>query len=119
MINRKINMNHEEYGYFIDIETNTNTLHNFPDNLKFMNEKYKIRSINKDYYKINKCNINVRVNIMTTIPEINENSSHNSSHNVCHCSYKKKHCSYDKIAIIILLLCAICFKCYYFLHNFV
>ena len=110
MINRKINMNHEDYGYFIDIETNT--LHNFPDNLKSMNEKYKIRSINKDYYKINKCNINVRVNIMTSIPEINENSSHNSSH-------KKKHCSYDKIAIIILLLFVICLKCYYFLHNFV
>lgn len=105
-------MNNEEYGYFIDIETNT--IHNFPDNLKSMNEKYKISSINKHYYKINKCNINVRVNIMTTIPEINANSSHNSSH----CSFKKKQYSYDKISIIILL-CAICFKCYYFLHNFV
>jgi len=104
-------MNHEDYGYFIDIETNT--LHNFPDNLKSMSEKYKIRSIKKNYYKFNKFNGIINVNITTTIPEMYENSSDNSI-------YKSTmQCSYDKIAIFILLLFVICLKSYYFLHNFV
>ena len=110
MINRKKNMNHEDYGYFIDIETNT--FNYFPDNLKSMSEKYKIRFIKKNYHKFN----NINVNIMTTIPEINENSSHNINNSVC---YKKKKYSYEKNAIFILLLFIICLKCYYFLHNFV
>jgi len=110
MINRKINMNQEDYGYFIDIETNTS--HNFPDNLKSMSEKYKIRSIKKNYYKFNKFNVIINVNIMTTIPEINEISSDNSI-------YKSTmQFSYNKIAIVILLF-VICLKSYYFLHNFV
>ena len=113
MINRKNTMNHEEYGYFIDIENNMTSY--FPDNLKSMSEKYKIRSINRNYYKINKCNINVKVNIMTTIPE-NSSHSNNRSHNS---NYKiTTQCSYNKIAIVILLF-VICFKYYYFLHNFV
>ena len=121
MINRKNNMNHEEYGYFIDIENNMTSY--FPDNLKSMSEKYKIRSINKNYHKFNKLNnfnINVNLNIMTTIPEMYENSSH-SSHSSNSYSYtcKKIQCSYNKIAIFILLLFVICLKCYYFLHNFV
>ena len=113
MINRKNTMKHEDYGYFIDIETNT--LHNFPDNLKSMSEKYKIRSINKNYNKFNKLNINIKVNIMTTIPE-NSSHSNNSSHNSIYKSIMQ--CSYNKIAIVILLF-VICLKCYYFLHNFV
>lgn len=110
MINRKINMNHEDYGYFIDIETNN--LNYFPDNLKSMSEKYKIKSINKNFCKMNKVNINVKVNIMTTIPETNENKSDNSNYKIT------MQCSYDKIAIFILLF-VISFKYYYFLHNFV
>lgn len=107
MINRKINMNHEDYGYFIDIETNT--FNYFPDNLKSMSEKYKIRSIKNNYYKFN---VIINVNIMTTIPEMYENSSDNSI-------YKSTmQCSYNKIAIVILLF-VICLKSYYFLHNFV
>ena len=109
MINRKNTMTQEEYGYFIDIETNAYNY--FPDNLKSMNEKYNIRSTSNNYHKFNnKYSINVNLNIMTTIPEINENSSHN------HVS--KNTCSY-KFPIFILLLFVICFKCYYFLHNFV
>ena len=115
MINRKNTMNHEEYGYFIDIENNMTSC--FPDNLKSMSEKYKIRSINKNYHKFNKLNINVNLNIMTTIPEMYENSSHSSNSYSYTC--KKIQCSYDKIAIFILLLFVICFKYYYFLHNFV
>ena len=115
MINRKNIMNHEEYGYFIDIENNVTS--SFPDNLKFMSEKYKVRLINTNYYKLNqlnKFNVNVKVNIMTTIPETNNQFSHSSSR-------KKKQCSYDKnlISIFILLFCVICFKYYYFLHSFV
>ena len=110
MINRKINMNHEDYGYFIDIETNN--LNYFPDNLKSMSEKYKIKSINKNFCKMNKVNINVKVNIMTTIPETNENKSDNSNYKIT------MQWSHDKIAIFILLF-VICLKCYYFLHNFV
>jgi len=106
-------MKHEDYGYFIDIETNT--LHNFPDNLKSMSEKYKIRSINKNYNKFNKLNINIKVNIMTTIPE-NSSHSNNSSHNSIYKSIMQ--CSYNKIAIVILLF-VICLKYYYFLHSFV
>lgn len=110
MINRKINMNHEDYGYFIDIENNMTSY--FPDNLKSMSEKYKIRSIKKNYYKFNKFNVNINVNIMNTIPEMYEISSDNSI-------YKSTiQCSYNKIAIVILLF-VICLKCYYFLHNFV
>lgn len=110
MINRKINMNHEDYGYFIDIETNTSNY--FPDNLKSMSEKYKIRSIKKNYYKFNKFNVNINVNIMTTIPEMYDNNSDNSI-------YKSTmQCSYNKITIVILLF-VICLKSYYFLHNFV
>jgi len=112
MINRKINMDYEEYGYFIDIETNT--IHNFPDNLKSMNKKYKISSIDRYSYKFNKLNLNVNVNIMTTIPEINENSSHSNIS-----GHKKKKCSYDKITMFVLILIVVCFKCFYFLHNFV
>jgi hypothetical protein len=115
MINRKNTMNHEEYGYFIDIENNMTDY--FPDNLKSMNEKYKIRSINKNYYKFNKFNVNINVNIMTTIPEMYENSSHSSNSYSYTC--KKIQCSYDMIAIFILLLFVICLKCYYFLRNFV
>lgn len=118
MINRKNTMNHEEYGYFIDIENNMTSY--FPDNLKSMSEKYKIRSINKNHHKFNKLNnfnINVNLNIMTTIPEMYENSSHSSNSYSYTC--KKIQCSYDKIAIFILLLFVICLKCYYFLHNFV
>lgn len=110
MINRKNTMNHEDYGYFIDIENNMTSY--FPDNLKSMSEKYKIRSIKKNYYKFNKFNVNINVNIMTTIPEMYEISSDNSI-------YKSTmQCSYNKIAIVILLF-VICLKCYYFLHNFV
>ena len=133
MINRKNNMNQEEYGYFIDIENNMTSY--FPDNLKSMSEKYKIRSINKNYHKfnkLNKLNINVNLNIMTTIPEIYENSSHsnntsntsnssnssNTSNSSNSYTCKKIQCSYDKIAIVILLF-VICLKYYYFLHNFV
>jgi len=114
MINRKSTMNHEEYGYFIDIENNMTNY--FPDNLKSMSEKYKIRSIDRYSYKFNKLNINVNVNIMTTIPEMYENSSNNCNNSVCH---KKKKYSYEKNAIFILLLFGICLKSYYFLHNFV
>lgn len=110
MINRKNNMNHEEYGYFIDIENNMTSY--FPDNLKSMSEKYKIRSINKNYH--NKLNINVNLNIMTTIPEIYENSTHSYRY-----TCKKIQFSYYKIVIFILLLFVICLKCYYFLHSFV
>ena len=117
MINRKNTMNHEEYGYFIDIENNMTSY--FPDNLKSMSEKYKIRSINKNYHKFNKLNINVNLNIMTTIPEMYENSSHSSNSYSYSYTCKKIQCSYDKIAIFILLLFVICFKYYYFLHNFV
>lgn len=99
MIHRKNNMNQEEYGYFIYIENNTNNLCNyFPDNLKSMSEKYKIRSINKNYCefnKLNKFNINFNVNIMNTIPEIDEN---------IYRSHKKIQYNYNKIAIYILLL---------------
>ena len=111
MINRKKNMNHEDYGYFIDIETNT--FNYFPDNLKSMSEKYKIRSIKKNYHKFNKFNVNINVNIMTTIPEMYEISSDNSIYE------STILFSYNKIAIFILLLFVICLKCYYFLHNFV
>ena len=109
MINRKNNMNQEEYGYFIYIENNTNNLCNyFPDNLKSMSEKYKIRSINKNYCKfnkLNKFNINFNVNIMTTIPEMYENSSHsnNSSYSYSY-TRKKIQNDYNKIVIYILLL---------------
>lgn len=111
MINRKNTMNHEEYGHFIDIENHMTGY--FPDNLKSMSEKYKIRSINTNFYKLkqlNKFNINVNVNIMTTIPEINENSSH---------TRKKMFGSFNKFNITIIIFCVICFKYYYFLHNFV
>lgn len=114
MINRKNTMNHEDYGYFIDIENNMTSY--FPDNLKSMSEKYKIRSINKNSYKFNKLNINVNVNIMTTIPE-NSSHSNNSSDNSIYKSIMQY--SYEKNAIFILLLFIICLKCYYFLHNFV
>ena len=114
MINRKNTMNHEDYGYFIDIENNMTSY--FPDNLKSMSEKYKIRSINKNSYKFNKLNVNINVNIMTTIPE-NSSHSNNSSHNSIYKSIMQY--SYEKNAIFILLLFIICLKCYYFLHNFV
>ncbi len=119
MINRKNTMNHEEYGYFIDIENHMTNY--FPDNLKSMSEKYKIRSINRNYHKFNKLNINVNVNIMTSIPEninIGNRNMGNSSH-IYNYTRKKIQCSYDKIAIFILILFVICLKCYYFLRNFV
>lgn len=131
-------MNHEEYGNFIDIE-NSMTGH-FPDNLNSMSKKYKIRSMNKYFYKINQLNnfhFDVSLNIMNTIPEINEkiyinenncNYHNNNDYNFndnCnqHSSddyrHKKTKYSYKKIFITILILCILCIKYYYFLHNFV
>lgn len=118
MIHRKNIMIYEEYGNFVDVENNMTSY--FPDNLKYMSEKYQIRSINRNLFKykqLHKFKMNVDVNIMTTIPEINENSSHSSNSYSYTC--KKIQCSYDKGAIFILLLCAFCFKYYYFLRNFV
>lgn len=121
MIHRKNIMIYEEYGNFVDVENNMTSY--FPDNLKYMSEKYQIRSINRNLFKykqLHKFKMNVDVNIMTTIPEINENSINGNCHSNCHSNcYKNIQCSYDKGAIFILLLCAFCFKYYYFLRNFV
>lgn len=116
-------MNHEEYGNFIDIE-NSMTGH-FPDNLNSMSKKYKIRSMNKYFYKINQLNnfhFDVSLNIMNTIPEINESiyiNENNCNHSSDDYRHKKTKYSYKKIFITILILCILCIKYYYFLHNFV
>jgi|UniRef100_A0A6C0IPW3 hypothetical protein len=109
MINQKSTMNQEEYGNFVDIEKNS--INCFPDNLKHMCKKYKIRSINRNFNKFNQRN-KFNLNIMNTIPEINENRRLSSSHN-------NNRCSYNKILITIVLFCAFCFKNYYFLRKFV
>lgn len=124
MIHRKNNMDYEEYDNFIDIETNT--FNCFPDNLKSMNEKYNIRSLNKNHFKykkFNKYHINVKVNIMTTIPEINEYDNHITKKCFDKNKNKNKNNVLNKksqyVFIVIVLLFVICLKCYYFLHNFV
>jgi hypothetical protein len=108
MINQKKTMNQEEYGNFVDIENKS--INYFPDNLKNMCKKYKIRSINRN--QINKFKLNVNVNIMSTIPENNENRSLSSNHN-------NNQYYYNKILITIVLFCAFSFMNYYFLRNFV
>lgn len=113
---KEINMESEQYGNFIDIETCYPS--NYPDNLRQMKKKYNIPNNHFAYKKYNIfCNVNFHV--LRTIPEYDDDYFKNKSLSISNVNNKQNICTniYNYLLLYILFICFISlFLVYCFIH---